>query len=54
MLVPSIKRAFKASSPALVGYITLGMAFGFLIQKAGAAWFGSTGINVLTTNQNML
>lgn len=31
--------AFKASSPAMLGYITLGLSFGFLFQKAGAIWY---------------
>jgi len=34
-----IKSAFKASLPAFFGYVALGISFGFIFQKAGAAWY---------------
>lgn len=32
-------KALRASSPAMMGYLALGLSFGFLFQKAGAAWY---------------
>ncbi|MCP3679068.1 MAG: AzlC family ABC transporter permease [Gammaproteobacteria bacterium] len=39
--------AFKASFPALFGYIALGLSFGFLFQKAGGSWYLATLMSIL-------
>lgn len=35
----TILESFKASSPVLFGYVSIGFAFGFLLVKAGFPWF---------------
>ncbi len=45
--MPNKIAAFKASFPALFGYIALGISFGFLFQKAGGNWYLATLMSIL-------
>jgi Predicted branched-chain amino acid permease (azaleucine resistance) len=36
---PAFAAAFKASVPVLLGYVTIGIAFGLLFEKSGQPWW---------------
>jgi 4-azaleucine resistance transporter AzlC len=36
---PAIRAAFRASVPVLLGYMTIGLAFGLLLVKSGQPWW---------------
>ena len=43
----AIKPAFKASVPVLLGYVTIGIAFGLLLVKSGQPWWLSPIMSVI-------